>query len=95
MKKTIVYFAIAIAGLSFASCGGNAENKTKADVAEAEVPMPVKDAFMAKYPGAADVKWEKETEEAKVIYEAEFKMETKEMEALFEENGTFVSEKMD
>ncbi len=92
MKKTIVYTALLIAGLYLSACS---EHKTEADVTEAEVPAPVKDAFASKYPGATEVKWEKETEDSKVIYEAEFKFENKEKEAFFEEGGTFIKEKAD
>ncbi|MCD6010362.1 MAG: putative beta-lactamase-inhibitor-like, PepSY-like [Flavipsychrobacter sp.] len=89
MKKTIVYMALFVAGLSFTACK---ENKTETDITEADVPVAVKDAFTAKYPAAAEVKWEKETEGAKVCYEAEFKVENKEKEAFFDEAGAFIKE---
>jgi uncharacterized membrane protein YkoI len=51
---------IAIAGFSLASCGQ--------DIPDSKVPSVVLNAVKAKYPGAADIDWEKK----KNIYEAEF-----------------------
>lgn len=92
MKKTIVYIALITAGCWLSACS---EKKTETDITEAEVPAPVKDAFIAKYPAATDVKWEKEVEAAKAVYEVEFKLDSKEKEAFFEETGTFIKEKAD
>lgn len=51
------------------------------------VPQLVKDAFAAKYPNAKKVDWEMEGPK---IYEAEFKLDGKEMSACFKEDGTWV-----
>lgn len=67
----------------------------KGNVPDSEVPAAVKTAFSTKYPGATDLEWEKETENSKTVYEAEFKFENKEREAFFDEAGNFIKEKVD
>ena len=49
-------------------------------------------AFQSKYPDISPEKWEKENEKGKVIYEATFRNENKEVEAGFDENGNFIEE---
>ena len=51
------------------------------------VPEAVKTAFTAKYPTAKKVKWEEEDEGE---YEAEFKLNGKEMSANFKADGTWL-----
>jgi ABC-type glycerol-3-phosphate transport system substrate-binding protein len=90
MKKITVYSAILFAGLSLSSCGGMETKST--EVAAADVPAAVLTAFNEKYPGATDVKWEKELENNKTEYEAKFTLNGKTSEAEFEEAGTFIKE---
>ncbi len=90
MKKLIVCLGVLATATFMTSCAGGHKNEEV--VTEAQVPQAVKDAFAAKYPGATDMTWEKETEDGKVEYEIEFKLEGKEKEAFFAENGAFVKE---
>ncbi|MGC4023595.1 MAG: hypothetical protein QM734_17385 [Cyclobacteriaceae bacterium] len=55
------------------------------------VPQIVKEAFAKKYPQATDVEWIQEAG-GKVIYEAEFKLDGKEITAEFSESGEFLEE---
>ena len=85
MKKSIPYTAIAIMVILL-SC----ENEE--EISASEVPQPVMSAFQSKYPDISPEKWEKENEKGKVIYEATFRNENKEVEAGFDENGNFIEE---
>ncbi len=71
--------------LIFSACG---DKKLK----ESEVPASVTSAFQARYAGANDVSWKTEKSEGKMVYEAEFKMNGKKIEAEFDEVGNFVRE---
>ncbi len=67
----------------------------KGHISESEVPAAVMNSFNTKYPGATDVKWERETEDSRIVYEAEFKMSDNKMEAFWDEAGNFVREDND
>lgn len=83
MKKSLLVAGlVALMGLGACSDG----------VKESDVPATVKSSFQAKYPGATDAKWKKETSDGKKVYEAEFKLDGKEIEAEFLEDGTFHKE---
>jgi len=82
--KTIQFLLLMVV-LSFASC------EAEKHIDAAQVPQAVKDAFAKKYPQATDVEWIKEGS-SKVIYEAEFKSEGKEITAEFSESGEFLEE---
>jgi hypothetical protein len=56
-------------------------------ITEKDVPAPVKIAFNNKFPGATDIKWEKEN---KKEFEANFKMNNAEVSANFGLDGTWV-----
>ncbi|MDQ1265260.1 MAG: hypothetical protein QG635_410 [Bacteroidota bacterium] len=56
-------------------------------IAGTTVPEKVKKAFSSKYADAKDVKWEKESGSE---YEAEFKMNGKDMSASFDNNGKWL-----
>jgi uncharacterized membrane protein YkoI len=84
MKKFICYVTLS-AFLIISSCN---EKKIPAS----EVPQPALAAFNTKYPGATDVEWETEKKDDKVIYEAEFKLNGKKIEAEFGANGDFIRE---
>jgi len=85
MKKSITYTAIAIMVILL-SC----ENEE--EISASQVPQPVMSAFQSKYPNISPEKWEKENENGKVIYEATFRNNNKEVEAEFDENGNFIEE---
>ncbi|MCB2205527.1 PepSY-like domain-containing protein [bacterium] len=55
--------------------------------AQADIPPAVSKAFDVKFPGAVDLRWDKE--DAKT-YEAEFTMDGSEMSALFDASGTWM-----
>ena len=56
-------------------------------ITEKDIPAPVKTAFNNKFPGATDIKWEKEN---KKEFEANFKMNNAEVSANFGLDGTWV-----
>jgi len=82
--KTIQFLFLIVA-LSFASC------ESEKHIDATQVPQIVKDAFAKKYPQAKDVEWIQEGK-SKVIYEAEFKIDGKEITAEFSEFGEFLEE---
>lgn len=91
MKRTIICLSMFLATATFmSSCGEGKKNEEV--LTETQVPPAVKDGFMAKYPGATDVVYEKEMEDGKTEYEIQFKLEGKEKEAFFDEAGQFVKE---
>lgn len=58
-----------------------------------DVPPAVSAAFQAKYAGAQVTHWEVEKgDDGHLVYEAEFKLNGKSMEAEFKPDGTFVKE---
>ena len=85
MKKLVFLICTAL----IASCSSETE------ISSADLPPAVASAFETRYPGATDVEWELEKEDDKELYEAEFKLEGKEMEASFLADGTFVEEEED
>ncbi|MDQ6756561.1 MAG: hypothetical protein M3004_06465 [Bacteroidota bacterium] len=84
MKKSILFsflFTIMIA----TSCSDN-------KISEDKVPTAVVTNFKAKYPTATDTKWITEKSDGKTIYEAQFKEGGKDIEAEFNEDGSFKKE---
>lgn len=81
MKKIIASIAL----FSLFAC-------TEHKMSAADVPQQVTTAFTAKYPNSSDVKWQKEKEDGKEIYEAKFKANGKDIEAEFDSNGNFIKE---
>ncbi len=83
MKKSILLGLV----LSFimASCGD-----TK--ISEDKVPGAVVTSYKAKYPAGTDTKWITENKDGKTIYEAVFKLNGEEVEAEFNEDGSFIKE---
>lgn len=83
MKRSI------LTGLLFtiimASCGDN-------KISEDKVPGAIVTSFKAKYPTATDTKWITEKSDGKTIYEAQFKNDGKDIEAEFNEDGSFIKE---
>ena len=62
-------------------------------ISEDKVPAPVVNSFKTKYPTATNTKWITEKKkDNKTIYEAQFKSEGKDVEAEFNEDGSFVQE---
>lgn len=57
---------------------------------EGTTPAAVKDAFAKAYPQAVDVEYETETKGGKTVHEVEFKHQGKDMEALFNTDGTLI-----
>ncbi len=84
MKKSILFsllFTIIIA----TSCSDN-------KISEDKVPAAVVNSFKTKYPVATDTKWITEKKDGKTIYEAQFKSGKDEIEAEFNEDGSFIKE---
>ena len=71
--------------LLMASCGDN-------KISEDKVPGAVVTNFKSKYPTASDNKWITEKKDGKTIYEAQFKLEGKEVEAEYNEDGSYINE---
>ncbi len=78
MKKLLIFAVAALFVLEFSSCKGKEKVK---------VPEKVKTAFENKFPGAGDVEWEQEKQG---IWEVEFEIKDTDMEALFDNNGTWL-----
>ena len=83
MKKSILGLLFAV--IMATSCSDN-------KISEDKVPAPVVNAFKTKYPAAANTKWITEKKDGKTIYEAQFKDGNEEIEAEFNEDGTFIQE---
>lgn len=84
MKKSIFsVFLFAILMIS-----GCSESKINED----QVPGSVVNAFKTKYPTATGTKWITEKKDGKTIYEAIFKNGSEEIEAEFNEDGSFIKE---
>ena len=83
MKKNLILAGL---GIFFASCA------TEMNILSSDVPQTVQAAFKAKYPDAHNVEWEVEKEEDRLLFEAEWKDGTKEREASFRPDGSFVKE---
>ena len=84
MKKTILS-GLLLTIIMASSCGDN-------KISEDKVPGAVVSAFKTKYPAAVDTKWITEKSEGKTLYEAQFKDNGKEVEAEFNEDGSFKKE---
>ncbi len=83
MKRSILFgFLFTII---MASCSDN-------QISEDKVPGAIVTSFKAKYPTASDTKWIIEKKDGKPIYEAQFKANGKNIEAEFNEDGTFIQE---
>ena len=87
MKKLFVLLGIIVINVTLPCCKG--DNKKDAPA----VPEAVITAFNAKYQGVNDVKWKEEDNSGKTMYDGEFKMNDKKMEARFDDAGNFVDEK--
>ncbi len=72
--KTLIIIVALTVAFSFSSCHHE------------QAPEKIKAAFDQKYPDAEDVEWEMENGK----WEAEFEVDEKEMEALFDQNGNWL-----
>jgi hypothetical protein len=84
MKKFLFIAALFTASL-LVSCKDH-------KVAASDVPPAVTASFTAKYPGASGVEWITEKKNDKTIYEAQFKLNDKKIDAEFDADGTFIGE---
>jgi hypothetical protein len=84
MKTYFPTFVIAL--LFFSSCS------REFNIISSDVPAPVLSGFQSKYPDAKDVSWEAEKEDGHLVFEAEWKVNGKEKEAVFKPDGTFLKE---
>jgi hypothetical protein len=84
MKKSFLFICL-IASIFLSACG---DHKIKED----QVPGAVVAAFKAKYPAATGTEWIPEKKDGKTIYEAQFKSNNEEIEAEFNEDGSFIKE---
>jgi hypothetical protein len=84
MKKFLLYCAVSVF-IILSSCGDK-------KIAATDVPAPAVTAFTAKYPGATNVEWITEKKDNKPIYEAQFKLNDKKINAEFDASGNFLGE---
>jgi len=83
MKTLLALAAVAALGLAL----------TRADEPKDldKIPKVVMDSLKAKFPGAKIDKWTKETENGKVMYDIEFKVDGKKTEADIAEDGSILN----
>ncbi len=87
MKYSIITFAwVAVASASFLACSQAQSTQPS------EVPSVVLTAFQEKFPQASDIAWDKESD---TEWEAEFKMDNKEMSANFSPEGKWLQTETD
>jgi hypothetical protein len=84
MKKK--FLALLPLSLLLTSCA------SEFDIDKTDVPNVVVSAFETKYPGAQVSEWEVEKSDGRLVFEAEFKLNGKRMEAEFKPDGIFVKE---
>jgi hypothetical protein len=70
---------------AFAACDGTSSYDKK--IGPGDVPHAVVTSFAKKYPGAAEVTWERELDGADTVYEATFLYDDKKQDAEFDKNG--------
>ena len=61
-------------------------------ISEDKVPVAVVTSFKTKYPAATNTSWITEKKDGKLIYEAKFKDNGEEIEAEFNDDGSFIKE---
>lgn len=94
MKKILLAAFLLVAGATFA----NASNLSVVMVAKgggvhisaSQVPAPVMTTFNAMYPGATNVRWQREREHGQTVYKADFLLNGQRMRATFAADGTFL-----
>jgi hypothetical protein len=79
MKRLLIVAVAALFVLEFSSCKGGKE--------KVKVPEKVKTAFENNFSNTGDVEWEKEKPN---IWEVNFEIDDVDMEALFDNNGTWL-----
>jgi hypothetical protein len=90
MKNLLSLSAITFS-LLLAACGSSGDVGHKMDIAAADVPASVMSSFTTAYPTATDVRWEKETENNMLEFEATFKQEDGKSKSVeFNEAGTLI-----
>lgn len=57
------------------------------EIAEKQVPTAVLKTFKAAYPNAKDIEYTKEKEDGQAVYEIEFELSERELEALYNADG--------
>ncbi len=96
MKNWILISALVVV---VAGSGCHSKKKARADetnvITESQVPLSVRTAFAAKYPGATEIIWEDATERNFPTKKAKFKKDGKYWKAEFKPDGSFVKEKED
>ncbi len=85
MKKLFLV-ALLFSAVMVTSCSSHT------DIKEDKVPAAVITAFKEKYPTAIISKWVTEKKDGNTIYEAVFKENGEEIEAEFNEDGSFIKE---
>jgi hypothetical protein len=87
MKKLLLALLISTATLS---CSKSSSN-TSTSISASQVPSPVMSSFNSKYPNASgQIEWEKEDGNT---YKVKFFIGSQRWQAIFNADGSFVSEK--
>lgn len=93
MKKLFLVLSTALLLSALPACDDDkTSNATTDDISVNDVPEAVKTAFAAKYPGAADIKWENATEDGAKTYKAKFETGGTKKKAEFGADGKFIKE---
>ena len=89
MKTTIVFLsALFLCVICFAQDPKKEdEEKDQKSLKDSEIPAPMKTAFAKAFPKATGVKWSKESA---AEFEAEFKVDGKEMASNFDQSGKWI-----
>jgi len=58
-----------------------------------EIPFAVRSTFRSLYPSATNVRWEREREDGRTVYQATFLLNGVKTKAIFAANGTFLGQK--
>ncbi len=106
MKKIFLILTILLSVFLIQACNESSTNtkenpekekstkkKNAFSIAASEVLSSVITTFKGKYPNAANVNWEKATEDGKPSYKAKWQVDGKKIKAEFAEDGTFIKEK--
>jgi len=84
MKKRIIFFILSILVISISN------NSFAGKIAKSVVPKAIITSFEKEYPKAKKVHYVKENEGGKSIFQIDFIMDNKELEALYNLDGTMI-----
>lgn len=92
MSKNLLSISALAFSLFIAACGGSNDMTDREAINSGDVPLPVIDAFNAKYPDAVDVTWGKGMNSGATEYKAAFMQKGKKKHAEYREQQGVVVE---